>query len=208
MKKSLTAKLRPALALAVASVPLPALAHHGMDGETPSTPMQGLISGLAHPVIGLDHLSLVLLFGAVCGAAKRGWMPGAAFVGLSLVGCLAHVARLSVPGAELWLAGSIVLAALLALRGQASARWTALVAASGLLHGYAYGESMLGAEQTPLFAYLAGFGLIQLGLLWTAQTLTKQIDTRGAGLGAVRVQKGLALASLGIGVVAIVGQLV
>jgi urease accessory protein len=207
MKTSLTAKLRPALALALASLPLPALAHHGMDGEPPSTLLQGLLSGLAHPVIGLDHLSLVLLFGAVCGAAKRGWLPGAAFVGLSLVGCLVHVARLRVPGAELLLAGSIVLAALLALRNQRSAPWTALVAASGLLHGYAYGESMVGAEQTPLLAYLAGFGIVQLTLLWSVQALIKQVDARGAGLGAARVQKGLALASLSIGLVAVVSLL-
>ncbi|MFM2415535.1 MAG: hypothetical protein RL385_258 [Pseudomonadota bacterium] len=207
MKKSFDQTLPPALALGLTSLPLPALAHHGMDGETPNTLMQGFLSGLAHPVIGLDHLSLVLLFGAVCGAAKRGRLPGAAFVGLSLVGCLAHVARLRVPGAELLLAGSIVLAALLAMRDQKSAPWMALVAASGLLHGYAYGESMVGAEQTPLLAYLVGFGLVQLSLLWSVQALIKQVDARGAGLGAARVQKGLALASLSFGLVAMVSLL-
>ncbi len=40
--------------------PATAFAHHGMDGETPATLTQGLVSGLAHPVIGLDHLAFVL----------------------------------------------------------------------------------------------------------------------------------------------------
>jgi urease accessory protein len=29
------------------------------------------------------------------------------------------------------------------------------------LHGYAYGESIVGAETSPLAAYIAGFGVIQ-----------------------------------------------
>ncbi|PKO63289.1 MAG: urease accessory protein UreJ, partial [Betaproteobacteria bacterium HGW-Betaproteobacteria-17] len=34
-----------------------ALAHHPMGGMTPQTLSQGLLSGLGHPVIGLDHLA-------------------------------------------------------------------------------------------------------------------------------------------------------
>jgi len=34
-------------------------------------------------------------------------------------------------------------------------------AVSGLLHGYAYGESIIGAEMTPLASYLIGFAAIQ-----------------------------------------------
>ena len=35
----------------------------------------------------------------------------------------------------------------------------------GILHGYAYGESIVGAETTPLLAYLVGFAVIQYGLI-------------------------------------------
>lgn len=34
----------------------PALAHHAMGNTTPNTFAEGLVSGLAHPIIGLDHL--------------------------------------------------------------------------------------------------------------------------------------------------------
>jgi urease accessory protein len=35
---------------------------------------------------------------------------------------------------------------------------------AGAVHGYAYGESIVGAERTPLLAYIVGFALIQYGI--------------------------------------------
>lgn len=43
------------LAALLALLPLPAFAHHAMGGATPSTLGQAFISGIAHPVIGLDR---------------------------------------------------------------------------------------------------------------------------------------------------------
>jgi urease accessory protein len=40
-----------------------------------------------------------------------------------------------------------------------------MVGAAGLAHGYAYGEAVIGAEATPLVAYLAGLALVQMALL-------------------------------------------
>jgi urease accessory protein len=37
-----------------------------------------------------------------------------------------------------------------------------LASAAGIFHGYAYGESIVGAEMTPLSAYLLGLALVQL----------------------------------------------
>ena len=39
-----------------------------------------------------------------------------------------------------------------------------LFAIAGLFHGWAYGASIVGAEPTPLIAYLAGFSLIQYAI--------------------------------------------
>ena len=41
----------------------PALAHHVMGGRMPATFGQGFLSGLGHPVIGLDHLAAVVAVG-------------------------------------------------------------------------------------------------------------------------------------------------
>ncbi|MCK6452758.1 MAG: HupE/UreJ family protein [Alphaproteobacteria bacterium] len=53
----------------------------------------------------------------------------------------------------------------------------ALFSLAGLLHGYAYGESIVGAEPAPLVAYLLGLACIQyavaLGAWWTAGRLVQ-----------------------------------
>ena len=41
----------------------PAHAHHPMGGATPANFSQGFLSGLAHPIIGLDHLVFVIAIG-------------------------------------------------------------------------------------------------------------------------------------------------
>jgi urease accessory protein len=53
--------LRPLCRTALAALLLlyttAAFAHHVMGGETPSTFVDGLLSGIGHPIIGADHLA-------------------------------------------------------------------------------------------------------------------------------------------------------
>src|SRR5258706_16140641 len=53
----------------------PALAHHVMGGQVPVTFRDGLLSGLAHPIIGIDHFAAVVAV-ACLGAAH----PAGSFV--------------------------------------------------------------------------------------------------------------------------------
>ena len=55
------------LTVTVASTTIiqPALAHHPFGGETPRTIAEGLLSGLGHPVIGLDHLAFTVAIGTI-----------------------------------------------------------------------------------------------------------------------------------------------
>src|ERR1700721_4016896 len=50
-------------------VAAPASAHHAMGGP-PSTAIEGFLSGLGHPVIGADHLALLLAVGVIVGVAR------------------------------------------------------------------------------------------------------------------------------------------
>ena len=52
-----------------------------MDGELPASLGQGLLSGLAHPVIGLDHLAFIVAAGLIAGAAGLGLLLGRAHLG-------------------------------------------------------------------------------------------------------------------------------
>lgn len=176
MSKSVLKVPAGALGL-VLTVPTAALAHHPMGGRTPETLWQGLASGLAHPVIEVDHLVFVLaavvLAIVLDGGRTRSPLT---FVAASLVGVLVHVAGIALPMGELWVAVSLlVVTAWLWLRGRAGLAigLTGFCALAGLVHGYAYGEAIVGAESTPVLAYLVGLSLIQAavvtGLLLLAQ---------------------------------------
>ena len=159
-----------AMALAAASVaslsPTLALAHHGIDGRTPSTFAEGLISGLAHPVLGLDHLVFLLAAGLAAGALRLGLGILGLFILASIGGLVCHLASLDLPLAETAVAATILALGLAAGSRSEIGRkgWMILFAVAGLLHGYAYGESIVGAAPPPLMGYLLGLGLVQ-GLL-------------------------------------------
>jgi urease accessory protein len=57
---------------AVTLAATPAMAHHAMGGEMPTTLAQGLLSGLAHPVIGVDHLVVIVAIGLFAGIKRQG----------------------------------------------------------------------------------------------------------------------------------------
>src|SRR5262245_66464475 len=65
--------LRQPCRVAIAAPPFllaaaPASADHVMGGRTPSTFLEGLLSGLAHPVIGPEHLGFLIVGGVAIGA--------------------------------------------------------------------------------------------------------------------------------------------
>lgn len=166
-------------AAALLALCLPAHAHHMMDGALPATFGQGFLSGLGHPVIGLDHLAFIVAVGVAVAAYGLNAALPLAFVGASMLGVLAHVAGVSVPGAELLVAASVLAIGILLARGAAISTplWAALFGVAGLFHGYAYGESIFGAEQTPLLAYLAGLFVIQSAIALGAAAVTRRLIT-------------------------------
>jgi urease accessory protein len=69
-------------------------------------------------------------------------------------------------------------------------------ALAGLFHGHAFAEAVIGAEATPIIAYLAGLAVIQGALMLGAMALARQA-TRARWLrpamGAVASFAGLGL---------------
>lgn len=139
-------------------------AHHMMGGVTPSTASEGFISGLAHPVIGLDHLVFIVALGLLAAwKARPGIGMPIAFVLATVVGCQLHVKLVDIPLVEAGIALSIILGgmALFSRKTLATPWLWAAAAAAGVLHGYAYGESIVGAQTAPTLAYVLGFAIIQ-----------------------------------------------
>jgi urease accessory protein len=185
MKSLVTARtLSVAAAIAVAS-PIAAQAHHAMGNATPGNLFEGFVSGLAHPVIGVDHLLFVLAMGAAACYFGRKVGTICAFVGATLVGTVVHLYKAALPYPDAWVALSLVVLGVLFVRGQGVLKSNAALAffgIAGIAHGYAYGESIVGAEPTPLVAYLAGFTLVQLAIAAGGYALATVVERKRLGL--------------------------
>lgn len=154
------------LAAGLSSAAPAAFAHHMMDNQLPDTLIAGLLSGLGHPIIGLDHLAFILAAGLLAAPRQRGFLLPLAFVAASILGAVLHLAAFDLPAGEYVIAGSVILLGLLLLspRRIGDGLFLSILAAAGLFHGYAFAESIIGAEPTPLVAYFVGFTAIQYAI--------------------------------------------
>jgi urease accessory protein len=142
----------------------PVTAHHPLAGRLPANAFEGFLSGLAHPVIGLNHFAFVVAVGLLAASQRRGFLIPAAFVLTALGGTGIHLMNVDLPAPEQVISASVLLfGILLAAKTRPNVLViTGLGAIAGLFHGYAYGEAIVGAGMAPLVAYLAGFTFIQL----------------------------------------------
>lgn len=196
------------LASVVAAVAAePAFAHHVMGGRMPATFGQGLLSGLGHPVIGLDHFAAVVAIGCLASLHATGVWLALGYVLAMMAGVAVHLMGATLPGAELWVALSVIAlgAVLLTRRAMSAAAALALFAAVGLLHGYALGESIYGAEQTPLVAYLIGLAVIQGAIAVAAMSVARLLMRRMAEAAPLRL---IGAGISGIGLAVFVQQIV
>jgi urease accessory protein len=174
--------LRLVVGLTALLAAAPALAHHPMGGKTPSTLMEGLLSGFGHPVLGFDHFVFIIAAGLLAAPRARGLILPAAFVIGSFVGSLLHIQSVDLPGGEYLIAGSVLLmgALLLSRREIGDSLFAAVLALAGLLHGHALAEAIIGAEPTPLVAYLGGLALTQYVIAAGAALAWRFLATRHA----------------------------
>jgi urease accessory protein len=195
--------LAPALVLLAAA---PASAHHVMGGRTPSTFMEGLLSGLGHPVIGPDHLAFLVAIGVVVGVGGLNLALPAVFIVAMAVGVAVHVGGIGLPAAEIMVALSVLLAGILIARGRALpvAAWAVLFAGAGFFHGYAFGESIYGAEASPLDAYLLGLVVIQIAITVGFALVARRMGARTSEL----MPRLAGAAIIGVGFTALIGHLV
>lgn len=174
---------RTALTAAALALATPALAHHPLGGETPATLVHGFLSGIGHPMLGLDHLAFLVAAGIAGAMMSRVWAAAGLFVAATLIGTLAAFSGLAVPGVEPAVALSVLVMGVAA----AAMRLTPALAlpglaAAGLFHGLAYGGAIVGAEATPLLAYLAGLAIWQVAIAAASGLLAARAIRAGDAL--------------------------
>lgn len=178
--------------LATTALAAPALAHHPLGGATPATLWHGLLSGVGHPVIGFDHLAFVIAVGIASTAIGKRNSGPAVFVGATVLGCLLTLGVGPLAGLEMMIAASVAVIGVMVLSARAFPLpvYLLLFAIAGALHGGAYAGAIVGAEATPVVAYLAGFASVQYAVaiasgwlvarFWSA-TSPQAIEARLAG---------------------------
>jgi urease accessory protein len=175
-RKAFPASLLAAGAIVLATTP--ASAHHAMGGRLPTNLLHGLLSGLGHPVIGVDHLAFILAVGVASAFLAARYALPAIFIIATVAGCLVRSRTgIELPMIEVAVAGSLLLAGAFVMSGARMhvGVWAMLFGAGGLYHGAAYAAGIIGAETTPLLAYLAGFSLVQyaiaVGAIWLVRSV-------------------------------------
>lgn len=183
-----------------------ASAHHVMGGKMPTTFAEGFLSGLGHPVIGPDHLAFLLAIGVAVGVGGLNLVLPLLFVVASAIGVTLHVNGVNLPGAEIVVAVSVLFAGFLIARGRALpvSLWAILFAAAGLFHGYAFGESIFGAERSPLHAYLLGLIIVQSVLTVGTALFVRR---RASGVSAIAPRLAGAVI-IGVGLATLIAQLI
>ena len=161
------------LLISAAAMPLASLAHTGVDAGS----HHGFLTGFMHPLTGLDHLAAMLAVGLWSAlVARRAWpdllWAPAGFAAMLLVGALAGLQGLEVPGVEPMIAASLlVMGLLVATRLRVPGPVAALlVGAFAAFHGLAHGYELAGEP---------GAALTLAGML----SATVLLHAAGIGLG-------------------------
>ncbi len=172
----------PILGLA-AFFPAPANAHHLIEFATPTNFASGLLSGMGHPILGLDHLAFLILMALLAAAAKKPLALPASFFALSAIGLAAGLEGFSSVYVEILVALSIIFGGLALYQR----RFAYAICGFGFFHGVALTEGIAGAGPIPLLGYLMGLGVVEYGLvtagafaLMRAENLGRRAEKRFA----------------------------
>ncbi|MCF6209595.1 MAG: HupE/UreJ family protein [Gammaproteobacteria bacterium] len=158
----------------------------------------GFLSGLSHPLMGLDHLAVMLAVGLWIGfrAQRQAGQLVAAYVGFLVLGAVVGMSAPILPGVETGIAASVLVASLLmaTLVRLPLAASMLLVAGFALFNGAAHGAGMPLASMPLLYGLglLFASGALQLasvrlgGLLQRGRAawVLRGLGVLGGGLGA------------------------
>ena len=159
----------------------PAVAHHpfAMAEGGDMNALQGLISGIGHPLLGPDHLLFLLAIGLIGLRRPVAWvLPLLAFAlgGAVLTQIFPLLSSLA-PAAEVLVSLTLAVEGLIALNIIPAGILLPVIG----LHGYLLGGAIVGAESTPLLTYFLGLLIAQGALLLAVSLASKRLlDALGA----------------------------
>ena len=172
-RRGIMNKLFATISISAMMIAAPAFAHHPMGGDIPQTMVQGLLSGLGHPIIGFDHLAFVVGIGLLAAFQQARLALPVGFIAGTALGTLLILGGVVLPMAEVVIGLSVLMIGGLVMAGRRLGAFAASMMAlgAGLFHGWAYGEAVIGAEATPVISYIAAFSATQFAISLGAMLL-------------------------------------
>ncbi|BAY13180.1 HupE/UreJ family protein [Calothrix sp. NIES-2098] len=145
-----------------------------------SNSWEGLLWGIADPVISLDRLVILVAIGLLSAGMIRGGLIAAAFVSAGVFGTVIHLFHVDLAGAEIGVATStIAVGAMLMMSKQPNWLLLSLLGAiAGLFHGYASTGSAIETGITPLIIYVLGVTLTQCAVVMSARETYAMLANR------------------------------
>ncbi|MDB5970297.1 MAG: hypothetical protein JWQ90_2747 [Hydrocarboniphaga sp.] len=139
------------LPLSLLLLAAPAFAHpgHELHGA-------GFVDGLLHPLLGVDHLLVMLLVGVWAAqlGGKARWLVPASFVAVMALGASLAIGGVVLPQVEAGIAASLLIAVLLASSALRLSLAPAMLVVGmfALFHGTAHGLELPALAQPAMFA--------------------------------------------------------
>ncbi|MBD2342871.1 HupE/UreJ family protein [Anabaena subtropica] len=170
--------------------------------HTISNAWDGLLWGVADPVLHLDSLVNILGIGLISTGMLHGAIITISFVLATILGLSTHLLQFSLPGAEIAIAiFCIAFGAMLVMRYQVN--WVVvgiLGAIAGLFQGYIASQAINGVEPISLLAYALGMALTQYTVASSTREIGKNIsrETIFAHIPTIIRFLGFAIVAIGI----------
>ncbi len=139
---------------------------------------EGLIWGIADPVISLDRLALLVIIGLISAGLVRNTLIVTSFVLFSFLGTLMNLSPIYLPGVQVAIAIALtVFGAILVIPNRL--HWLVFVAVTAItafFQGYAEAEPIIGAEIVTLVTYVLGVALTQSLIIMSAREIGRIVN--------------------------------
>ncbi len=139
------------------------VAHHFIEGEVPENFLQGLISGIAHPIIGIDHLVFLIFTTLIVYLISKKIFFISLFIFSTVLGSLLTIININLPILELSIIISILLTGVsfFIYKNISNSILLLIFIIFGIFHGNAYGKTIIEALAPIQVSYIIGLVLVQ-----------------------------------------------
>ena len=183
--------------LSVVSLLIPNVgySHHPLNGLIMQNFNDGFLSGIGHPILGLDHLTFIIGIGLISYLSSRFFNYSITFIGGTFLGLFSIIFGFYLPFYEIIISFTLLLLGYFILVKDQIRYKEFLILLFGVFHGWAYGaifSDEVKLSINVLLGYSIGLFLTQLLIIYFAFKLFRfLLNFRVNGFSIVPVFSGL-----------------